>query len=473
MNPSTPQNTHQKALRVNLDASKHGTFAEIGAGQEVARWFFHVGGAAGTVAKSISAYDMAVSDSIYGHSDRYVSRERLEAILDQEFTLLVSQLGSRRPPETTFFVFADTMATRSFSHPGDGQGWMGLRYQHVPGAGPSEIILHVRMLDVENAREQEAIGVLGVNLVYGAFYASHEPESLITSLLDGLTRERIEIDLVRFSGPAFEHLDNRLMILQLVVQRFAGAVMFAANGDVIQPADALHRKPVLVERGSFRPVTNLTVDMIERARSSFKALRRSDESPPVVVLEMTLQNLLQGDRVDHVDFLARTDVLAGLGFEVLITSFGPYYKLAEFLRRHTREPLLIALGVPALRALFDPKYYRDLPGGILEGCGRLFSDDTTLFVYPSKETASGRLLTFQDVTIPPEVRHLFAYLVENRRMLSATNVDETHLHILPSEVLRRIQVSDRSWETMVPDAAIRIIKDRALFGYRPKAGKQG
>ena len=457
-------NTQQKALRINLDAEKHGTFAEIGAGQEVARWFFHVGGAAGTVAKSISAYDMAVSDSMYGKSDRYVSRERLEAILDQEYNLLTAQLSERRPPGTTFFVFADTMATRSYSRHEDGHGWMGVRFQHCVGALPSEIILHTRMLDRDNVREQEAIGVLGVNLIHGAFYHASDPDAVIASLIDDLTRDRIEIDLIRFSGPCFTTVDNRLAILQLVVQGFTGAVMFTAGGEVVQPADVLFKKPVLVERGSFRPVTNLTLDMLECAETYITGRTAGAPPAPVVVFEMTLRNLLQGDKLDHQDFLARADVLGALGNAVMITSYGPYYQLGQYLRRYTQAPVVLALGIPALRLLFDPKYYVGLPGGMLEGFGQLFSGDTILYVYPSRDPESGGLLTLADLRLDAGVTPLYHYLMGKGLMVPATNVDESQLHIFPADVLKLIQAGDPRWQTMVPGKAADTIKSRKLFG---------
>ena len=461
--------THQKAHQINLDDSRHGTFAEIGAGQEVARWFFHVGGAAGTVAKSISAYDMAVSDSIYGQSDRYVSRNRLESMLAQEFNLLKKLLSGHRPPGTAFFVFADTMATRSFSRHDDGHGWMGVRFQHEPDSSPSEIILHVRMLDHENTREQEAIGILGVDLLYGALYLWERPEELITSLMDELTRDRIEIDLIRFSGPCFAHLDNRLMILQLVVQSLTGAVMFTSSGEVVQPAEVLFKKPVIVERGSFRPVTNLTIDIIERARAHFMKNPSHAGTEPVVVLEMTLKNLLQGDTLDPADFLARADVLGALGHDVIVTNFGAYYQLARYLRRYTQSPVVFPLGIPVLKELFDPKYYTGLPGGILDGFGQLFFGDVQLHVYPSRDPSSERLLTMHDMEVHEAVGHLFQYLVQNGKMVALEEVDKDQLHTFPQDVLRQIESGDSTWESMVPDAAVKIIKSRSLFGYRKAA----
>ncbi len=261
--------TDQKALQINMDAKRYGTFAEIGAGQEVARRFFHVGGAAGTVAKTISAYDMGVSDAIYGPCDRYVSSKRLQSMLDYEFNLLLERLNAKRGAKCNFFSFADTVATHSYTRHEEGQGWMGIRFQTECGSEASEIIIHVHMLDQENVREQEALGIIGVNLMHGAFYHFHEPEVMIGALMDDLTRERIEVDMIRVSGPAFAGVDNRLLSLQLVQQGLADAAMFTADGEVVQPADILYKKPVLIERGSFRPITNTTLDMLERAHEQF------------------------------------------------------------------------------------------------------------------------------------------------------------------------------------------------------------
>ncbi len=261
--------TQQKALRVNQDVATYGAFAEIGGGQEVARWFFYVGGAAGTVAKTISAYDMAVSDVVYGPAQQYVSRKRLAAMLDHEFALLLERLGPSRGNTTAFFAFADTVVTRSYHCPGKGRGWVGIRFQVRPHDIPSEIIVHVHLFDSTGVRQQEALGVLGVNLIYGAFYLRGELTTLIGSLMDDLSRERAEIDMIKLSGPVFSGVDNRLMSLQLVEQNLTDAAMFTARGDVVQPSEVLHKKPILVERGNFRPITRLTLDLLERAREQF------------------------------------------------------------------------------------------------------------------------------------------------------------------------------------------------------------
>ncbi|MDB6066358.1 MAG: hypothetical protein JWR26_2566 [Pedosphaera sp.] len=458
--------TNQKALQINMDAKKYGTFAEIGAGQEVARWFFHVGGAAGTVAKTISAYDMGVSDAIYGPSERYVSHKRLTSMLDYEFNLLLERLNATRGDRCTFFVFADTVATHSFTRHEEGHGWMGIRFQTQCKAPPSEIIVHVRMLDKENVREQESLGIIGVNLMYGAFYHHDHPEILIASLMDNLSRERIEVDMIRFSGPAFAKIDNRLMSLQLVQQGLTDAAMFNADGEVVQPSDMLYKKTVLVERGSFRPVTNTTLDMLDRAQEQFLAEPGVQGEQPVVLMEMTLRNLLSEGGVDHKDFLARVDVLRALGKTVLISNYARYYKLVSYLSRYTQKSIGIALGIPSLKEIFDEKFYTDLEGGLLESLGRLFKNSVKLYVYPWRDPVTGKVTTAENLLVTPHLRNLYTYLVENHCVETIHKHNVEYLPIFSRDVLARIQTYDPSWETMVPAPIVEIIKRDKLFGYR-------
>lgn len=458
--------TNQKALQINMDAKKYGTFAEIGAGQEVARWFFHVGGAAGTVAKTISAYDMGISDAIYGPSERYVSRKRLTSMLDYEFNLLLERLDATRGEKCTFFVFADTVATHSYTRHEEGHGWMGIRFQTQSKTGPSEIIVHVRMLDKENVREQEALGIIGVNLMYGAFYHKDDPEVLIRSLMDNLTRDRIEVDMIRFSGPAFAKLDNRLMSLQLVQQGLTDAALFTADGEVVQPSDMLYKKTVLVERGSFRPVTNTTLDMLDRAQEQFLAEPGVQGEQPVVLMEMTLRNLLSDGGVDHKDFLARVDVLRALGKTVLISNYARYYKLVAYLSRYTQKSIGIALGIPSLKEIFDEKFYTDLEGGLLESLGRLFKNSVKLYVYPWRDPVTGKVSTAENLLVAPHLRNLYTYLIENHCVETIHKHNVEYLPIFSRDVLARIQTYDPSWETMVPPPIVEIIKRDKLFGYR-------
>ena len=452
MNREVP-GTRDKALAINLDRTKYGTFAEIGAGQEVVRWFFHVGGAAGTVAKTISAYDMTVSDAIYGPCERYVSRKRLGAMLDYEYRLLLERLDAQRGDTTTFFAFANTMATRSYTRQKEGNGWMGIRFQHQPHAEPSEIILHVRMLDTENSREQEAIGIVGVNLVYGAFFYRDNPPTLIASLLDGLARDRVEIDMIRFAGLA--GVDNRLMALQLVEQKFTEAAMFTAAGEVVQPAELLYKKPVLIERGSFRPITNLTLAILDSARAKF-----TSEEPPVVLMEMTLRQLQTGDRIEHADFLARVDTLGALGHTVMISNYLRYHRLVPFLRRLTTERIGFAMGLRNVRELFDEKFYEDVGGGILQALGELFQGDLKLYVCAALE--SGQPVTPEAFQPAAHLRHLYAHLWENQ-LIETIAVDEALLTIYSREVLAKIQSGDPAWQKLVPAPVARMIQERRYF----------
>ncbi len=458
--------THNKALKINLDPNKYGTFAEIGAGQEVARWFFKVGGAAGTIAKSISAYDMIVSDAIYGPCERYVSRQRLQPMLDYEYRLLLERLDAKRGDKTRFFVFADTVAARSFLHNDDPNGWMGVKFQAEPRAEPSQIIIHVRMLDKENLQEQEALGVIGVNLLFGAYYHHADPETLIASLMDNLSSERIEVDTIKFDGPAFKGVDNRLMSLQLVKQGLTDSAMFTAKGEVVQAAEVLYKKPVLVERGSFRPIIKTTLDMLNCAQAQFVQEPQVQGEEIVVLMEMTLKNLTDGGVIDHKDFLDRVDLLAALGKTVLISNYARYFRLASYLFRYTKKMIAIAMGVPSLREVFEEKYYTDLEGGILESFGRLFKNDLRLYVYPLQDSVTGSIITAGNLRVAPNLQHLYAYLIENRFILSIRDYNDAFLPMFSRDVLAKIRSGDAAWEIMVPPQVAHSIKERKLFGYQ-------
>ncbi|PYJ38924.1 MAG: nicotinate-nucleotide adenylyltransferase, partial [Verrucomicrobia bacterium] len=412
--------TDRKALQINLDPAKYGTFAEIGAGQEVARRFFRIGGAAGTIAKTMSAYDMTFSDAIYGPADRYVSRVRLQTMLDHEYNLLIERLDAKFGAEKAFFVFADTVAARSFKQRSESHGWLGMRFQSEPRAQPSQIIIHVRLLDQTNVEQQEALGVIGVNLLYGAFY-HRQPEKLISSLHENLDSGRIEVDMIKFSGPVFQSVDNRLMSLQLVSQGLTNAVMFKADGETVQPAEVFYKKAILVERGNFRPVTYATNDMLDGACRVFMKHCDCSEDEVVVLMEMTLENLLADGQVDHADFLARADILRALGRTVLISKFGEYYRLAGYLFRYTNRAIGLVIGVPSLMEIFNEKYYTNLEGGILEALGRMFKGGLKLYVYPMVDEASGKIVTATQIEVAPNLRSLFRYLIDNEYVHEITD----------------------------------------------------
>ncbi len=458
--------THQKALAINLDEGKYGTIAEIGAGQETARWFFQVGGAAGTIAKAMSAYDMKFSDSIYGSCQRYVSRDRLQAMLDHEYRLLNERLGEVRGENSAFFAFANTVAARSFSQNRPGHGWLGIRFQRYPGEAPSQIDLHVKLKGQENIQDQETLGLLGVNLIYGALYMHDTADELLTSLLDQLTTDLLAIDMIDFSGPAFAGVDNRLMALRLVQHGLSHAAMFGADGKVLQPADALYKKAVLVERSRFRPPTRLNMRLLDCAYNAFCQDSDVDADNVLVLSEMTLHNLVSGEDIDVKDFLHRVEILCALGKHVLISDFGEFYRLAQYLSSFTQRPIGIALGVPTLVQVFDEKYYEDLDGGILEAFGRLFKHDLRLYVCPMLDAETGELVTVHGLKVPDHLQHLYQHLLDNRFIRELDAIDKAELAIYSHDVLAKIKNGENDWETLVPEPVVRIIRNKRLFGCR-------
>jgi hypothetical protein len=385
-------------------------------------------------------------------------------MLDHEWGLLRERLQEKRG-ESMLFVFADTAAARSYTRQEEGHGWMGIHFQTEPRGEPSRIIIHARMWDGENVRQQEALGILGVNLIHGAFYHRDRPEVLIGSLMDGLTRDRMEVDMIKLSGPAFDRVDNRLMSLQLVQQRLTNAATFAPDGEVVEPAELLYGRSVLVERGSFRPITRVTLDMQERSLISMRE-RDGGSEEPVVLMEMTLRNLLRlEEEVDHADFLARMDTLRALGKTVMISNYSRFHNVTTYLRRCTKKPIVMVLGVPTLAQLFDRKHYEDIPGGVLEAFGRILNGPVTLSVYPWKNPQTGELVSADTFTPPEGFAHFYSHLRENGFIEGVGGAPDMALAVLPGDVLALLQAGDPSWESLVPDKVVRLIKERELFGY--------
>ena len=464
-------NIAQKAQAINFDPTKYGTFAEIGAGQEVARWFFRVGGAAGTVAKSMSAYDMAVSDAIYGEAERYVSQDRLLHMLDHEYGLLEKRLAAERGRDTRFFVYANTVAARSYSRQHDGQGWMGIRFQGSPGAEPNDIIMHVRLLDEENLREQEAVGYLGVNLIHAALEYTDEPQRILGALLENLDPMRVEVGMLRFSGPDYEEVDNRLMALELVKHGLARATLFSVAGEVVHPTEVLHGNPIIVERGSFRPVTHTALHMLQSSLAQFERETKVPGDAVTVLFEMTLKNLTESGAIDPRDFLDRVDILGTVGeklgreYHVMVSNYGEMHWLAAYLFRYTKEPIGLVMGIPTLRELFEEKYYAELEGGLLESFGRMFKHDLRLYVYPALEESSG-VVTAGNVRVREDLQGLYDYLVGKGFIRCIEDFNEEYLAIYSRDVLEKIRAGDGAWEAMVPGRVSAIIKDRGLLGLK-------
>lgn len=466
-----PISIEQKALALNLDIARYGTLAEIGAGQEVARWFFRVGGAAGTVAKTISAYDMKVSDAIYGASPRYVSRERLEAMLQHEFSLLHERLTSGRGDSTAFFAFADTAAARSFSRPEDGLAWIGIRFQHQPKAEPSDIILHARLCDHENVLQQEALGMLGINLIYGACYLHQDPEALVTGLGDHLTRARVEVNMVDFSGPAFAGADTRRLNLHLVQRELSHAILFHKEGRPVEPGSVLYRKPILVIPGTFRPVLRVHLDMLAAATRQFRERSGPAADEIVSLAEISTKNVLDPTPCTPDDLLARIDTLWALRLPTLVTDLPEFYRLEAYLSRHSKREVLFVLGAENLARAFQEEYYETLDGGAFEGLGRLFKRWVRVGVYPSLRARTNRLLTAENVEVSPRMRHLLRYLLESGQVEPLRDYREEHLSESAASVLHDLQSGGRAWEAQVPEAVVALIKQRQLFGY-PSESRQ-
>jgi hypothetical protein len=458
--------THQKALQINLDAAKYGTFSEIGAGQEVARWFFRVGAAAGTIAKSISAYDMTFSDAIYGPSERYVSRQRLQAMLAHEYDLLIERLDGKRGASTSFFTFADTVAARNFHGTNECHGWLGVRFQSDPKTEPNDIIMHVRMLDRENVQQQEALGMVGVNLAYGAFYFAKDPYLIIESLLDNLTTQRIEVDMVKFSGPLYQGFDSRLASLHLITTKLTDAVMFAPDGEILQPSEALYKKAILLERGHFRPVTKLNLDMLERARVQFLNEPKNANQKIIEILEITMNNLLEHGHGDPADILQRVDVIGVADKYVMVSSFGEFHRLGAYLNRYTKSIIGLVLGVPLLSQMFEEKYYENLEGGILEGFGRLFKNDLRLYAYPGRSQDGQEVLSTGTLKVVPHLRNLYQHLITNQ-FIQPVNInmkEMPNVGLTSRDVSDKIVACEPGWETFVLPRVAHLIKERGFFG---------
>ncbi|MFP4353111.1 MAG: TonB-dependent receptor [Puniceicoccaceae bacterium] len=487
--------TNRKALTVNLDRSLYGTFAEIGAGQEVSRHFFVAGGAAGTIAKSMSAYDMKFSDEIYGKAGRYVSRDRLIQMLDHEYRLLEERLREDRGADTRFFVYANTVSARNYQGTNECHGWMGLRMQIVPGGPASDIILHVRMLDDSNVLQQDALGIFGVNMIHGGLFYEEDPDRFIGSLKDNLEGNRIEVDMIEFDGDAFAGADNRILSLKLVEAGLTNAVMFAAGNAVLQPSEILHKKALLVERGSFRPVTKVNVDMLASAGARFLQLPGVMGQRVEVAMEITMNTLekMEGGRIDYDDFLHRTDIINSLGYSVIVSNYFEFFRLTAYFRRYTSLPIGMVLGVNTLSRILNEKHYESLEGGILEAFGRLFKEDFKLYIYPM--TASGFnayrnnldseemekamaasplgkevMITTENLQIADHLKGLYHYLVENGFIEPVQNHTVGNMNILSRFVVEKIGKGDESWRDLVPDEVARIITERGLWGAKKAGG---
>lgn len=460
--------TKEKALSLNLNESIYGTLAEIGAGQEVASNFFKAGGASGTIAKTMSAYDMNFSDAIYGETKRYVCEEKLLKMLDKEYALLSKRL-THRSGKTNFFAFANTVETINYKKTNQGHGWIGLRFELDPLTPPNDCIIHVILKDPDMIWQQEVLGKVGVNLIYGCFNHHDDPERLMTSIVDNFSSDRIEIDMFRLEGPAFEDIDNRLMSLKLVKHGLTKVAIFDQNGKVKQPSSFLYKKNVCVLRGRFRPITNVNVDMMIAGVRQFK---KQLGEPLDVMAELTLKDLTSEGDIDEQDFLDRVDLLNTLGQTVLISNYYEHYKLAVYLSRITRKgKIAFILGVNNLARLFEEEYYNDLPGGIMEAFGKLFAANQQVLVYPSKTESDKELQTAQNFRPADNLKHLYRHLIANKSIQDIDNAKTENLHIISDHVLEMITKGEPGWEDFVPYKVTHLIKEKKMFKYSDQAAK--
>ncbi|MDX1651748.1 MAG: TonB-dependent receptor [Brumimicrobium sp.] len=461
--------TEEKALTVNLTPDIYGSFSEIGAGQEVAANFFKAGGSSGTIAFTHSAYDMKVSDAIYGKAKRYVCEERLMTMLEIEYESMMKSLKDRSG-ETRFFSFCNTVESLNYHKTNQGHGWVGIRFQLVPNTRPNHIVLHVKMHDRSNKAQQEALGILGVNLVHAAyFHTGDELDYFINSLVHRLPRDRMEIDMLRIEGPDFEHVDNRILALNLVKRGITEATMFDQAGNVLQPANALYKKNILLMRGRFRPVTKVHIDMITNARTKYIQEKGVEEKNVREIFELTLKDLTADGKISDKDFVDRAELLGSLGYTVMISNYLKYYKMVDYLSDLARgKKMGVILGIYNLHTVFDEKYYENLKGGLLEAFGRGFGHNVKLYVYPARNVETGDLYALEDIRIPKKLQGLLDYMKANNKLEAINNFDKSLLHIMSDDVLSKIKAGSSAWEEDVPEQVAKAIKFMQLFGYAPK-----
>jgi hypothetical protein len=453
------QTVYEKALEINLDPSIYGVFAEIGAGQETANCFFRVSASAGTVAKTISAYDMVMSDALYGKTERYVSQERLQSMLRYEFDLLVERLGKTKGDASTFFAFCNTVRAKGYQDDGECHGWLGVRFQIKPNDKPCEIRIHIRLLDQNNPDQMEALGKIGVNLIYAAFKYRDDLKLFAESLVDDISPNRIEVDLLRFEEEPFRFIDNRLCALQLVESNLTEASLFNPSGEVVQPLDILYKRPILLLRGSFNPVLKLHLDMLEQSkRVFFKELDRAEQERSIEICEISTNNLLRDGLLDHGDFIDRADAIQALGKSVLISRSAEFHRIATYLNRCSNQSIGIVLSIGILNELFKEKWSEDLAGGMLESFGRLFKNKVNLYVYPWHNITSGELVTADNFKAPKNWELFYRHLRDNQRICAVGTGNPSLLAKTSRTVLRQIEAGDLDWKNWVPLEAQAIVE---------------
>ena len=457
----------RKSLRINLNENIYGTFVEIGAGQEVARHFYRVGAASGTIAKSMSAYDKSFSDSIYGKEEdsRYVTQNRLDKMLSHEMNLLEKRISRKKYPNKFFFVYANTVATIDFVKKFKGHGWMGIKFQTDPKDDYSEIKLHLRFHQNEAKLQQESLGIMGVNLIYGAFYKHNEPLKLMKYLYDHIDDQSIEIDTINFSGPLFKDVDNRLISLELVRLGMTDAVVFDETGTNVLPAQVLYKKNILTLRGSYRPITKVNEEMFKKSLEAFLEEKGVKKENTIVLLEITLSNLRSTGDIDDSDYLDRAKLLCSLGHMVMISNFSEYYKLVKYLTRYTKKQLGLTMGVTNLIEIFDEKYYDGVKGGILEAFGNIFKNNMKIYLYPVLDKQKDTVIDSTNLKLEDNMKEFYKYFKVNDKIRDL-EFNKDYLNIYSKEVLKQIKNNTPGWEDKLPEGVSDLIIKKKMFGYK-------
>ena len=389
-------------------------------------------------------------------------------MLSHEINLIEQRLPRSKHPDRLFFSYANTVATIDFAKKFKGHGWVGIKYQVEPDGDYNEIVLHIRFHENEATLQQNTLGTLGVNLIYGAFYKFNEPKKLLRYLYDHIDQDKIEIDTINFSGPQFSEVDNRLMSLQLIKNGMTQAVMFGPDGKNILPAAILYKKNILALRGSFRPVTKVNIDMYEKSLDIFKKEKKVDEDKTIVIFEITLSNLRAEGEINEEDFMSRARLLCSLGHTVMISNFQEYYKLVEYFSAYTKKRMGLALGVNNMIDIFDEKYYRHLSGGILEAFGKLFFKDLKVYVYPMLDPDTGEYTNSDNLKVHPRMKELYKFFKYTGKLVDIENYRPEVLDIFSRKVLKMIAAGDDGWEPLLPTVVSNMIKEQKLFGYSEK-----
>ena len=458
----------QKALNINLSKQIYGSFAEIGAGQEVARNFFQAGAAAGTIAKTMSAYDKTYSDAIYGteESGRYVCESRLYKMLDHEYSLMDERLTTERP-DTLFFAFADTVAAINYKRTIKGNGWMGIRFQLRPDGPVNDLIVHVKMNDNNNHLQQEAIGVLGVNMVYACFKLHDNMPEFVESLDDGI-KGRVSIDMIRLEGPDFWHVDNRLLCLYIVKYGLTDVAIFNKDKRSIHASEFLWKKDLMVVRGHYRPPTTVTLDAFSSGFKQFKEEAEVNNDSAYIIPEITMEYLIVDGRLDPNDYLDRADCLCALGYDVIISNCKNHQTLINYLADYSIGKLGLLIGVRELLSIIEEKYYNNQDGRLLVAFGELFNRNIKVYVYPAYFEKDAELINAKTLMVPDGIHFLYKHLIDGHQIVQIENYDKDLLDIMPWNVLESIEKGEDSWEIAVPKEVSQIIKEKNLFNYASK-----